>query len=329
MHPAFKVFGVWFSLVSLLKLASPTFWIIPKVVENALQNFMSEFNLHWYGKIGECEMINWSLLRCWKVLMDGANPLLLAHVCPDDYFVLIPETSCLYDWGVVFGISLCMTLFSCAGGELLMFYKAKAGQGDENPEIDEKRLCLICDYEVDADQCVVCANTKAVCCMVCFESVIYMCEPGREVVGTARLPECFCGCDKRFSLAELGSILPPKTYDHVCRDLTRAYLARRPDVVWCRCGTAYSDRNKAMTFKRCIVKCMGCPHRVCFGCGETLTIKQSKQHNREGCRQFQRSRHGKPLKGTQECPTCHATIDRKFGCNAMRCTYCNEPFKWR
>ena len=328
MHLIFKVFGVAFSLVCLVKLTSATFWILPKLIDNALQNFMSEFDLD--EEIGECVVIDIPLFRCLQMLKDGITPLRLAHVCPDDFFVSLPETSRFFDWAVVFGISLCLTFFSCLGGELvLLFREARRYQRSRSRSRIEKWLCLICDYEVDADQRVVCANTKAVCCMDCFESVIYMCEPGREVIGTARLPECFCGCDKRFGLSELGSILPPKTYHHVCQDLTRAYLARRPDVVWCRCGTAYSDPKKAMKFKRCVVKCMGCPHRVCFGCGETLTIKQSKQHNREGCRTFQQSRHGKRLKGTQECPTCHATIDRRFGCNAMRCTYCNEPFKWR
>ena len=176
--------------------------------------------------------------------------------------------------------------------------------------------------------------TARYCCCDCMERWIY--AQTSEVKGTAHHAKCFNACGEMMTLAQLQEMLPKKSYDKYCSDLTRAMLGADKNVVWCACGTVFKTdcgRNLKPHWHRC----EGCNSYVCLGCGDFSKVPSEKKRRKQAT--SKRRAHKKRAKcneekhetssGSMRCPKCTAEISRTRGCSQMRCTYCDQRFTYQ
>ncbi len=154
-------------------------------------------------------------------------------------------------------------------------------------------------------------------------------------------------CDMPATAEEIRSILSDKVYQKYLDFTLRQYLAKTPDVVYCRapdCSFAcisicsksnqkHQDSSKSKNKSKSsplldkedsedyfVCRREGCGHEQCLKCME-------KWHANEPCKEVDR---GELPQNMKPCPTCNVLIlkNQDGSCNQMTCTICRTSFCW-
>lgn len=222
-----------------------------------------------------------------------------------------------------------------------------------------KHMCIICFDDINTDKIFICLNCKERCCVKCIKNENYY-KP--------ECSNCFTGYQEKqiknnFTHNDIKSIyLPYYTSKQIqtntnTQEKIQKYLKKQKNKDLLRFGfqiLADGDQQQQRVFcyiKKCSqTNCKGyvninyvceiCDGEFCKTCEELILKKKTDTNPDVSVNQSVYSHTCKEetltylnlMKNSEthkKCPYCFVYIEKSFGCNDMKCTYCGASFNWR
>lgn len=151
-------------------------------------------------------------------------------------------------------------------------------------------------------------------CMDCMEDWLFS-GGSQHPPGAATLVYCMDGCGTSLTPATLRNRIPGDLLSRYTDALTKTYVHRQPDTMWCSCGEVYFVEKSWWSRGPCMVPCAMCSRVLCLTC---KSVKRSRK--KHVCEKFEY--HGPGF----SCPGCGVIIEKTGGCVDMACSFCNYRF---
>ncbi|CAK91047.1 unnamed protein product (macronuclear) [Paramecium tetraurelia] len=126
-------------------------------------------------------------------------------------------------------------------------------------------------------------------------------------------------CTEQFADLQIKELVSHTLYEKYQRFYARQLISKNKNVRWCpRIDCENYVIGKGMNLLTCT-----CGQQICFKCG-------NQYHQDMSCEQAMDAQYLQVRKELQvyDCPNCQAPIEKKGGCNHMKCYKCKYEFCW-
>lgn len=191
-------------------------------------------------------------------------------------------------------------------------------------EIDQLSVCLICRNNISVDNVILIEECNHFYCYDCVKNYIKLkIDNGDDTI--------LCinnNCKKKLSYYFIRNFLDNETLEKFESNLLNKCVLRSSDMCYC----PRNDCSKICVKNECSnkVNCMYCFYQSCFICKEIYKenhICENKNLLKNVPNDILSSFGD--INKIKQCPKCKIVIEKKTGCNSVKCINCKITFCWQ